>query len=127
MKRNYDDFAFAEELLTNQEITGDGTEKSATAVDFKGVTKGVLIVHAGVFAAATTLSYQLQTSYDNSTWSDVFDADKTILTAADEDLQAYEVDGIGRYLRIQYTVTNAKTAILGFSFVGWDAVTQPLS
>lgn len=126
MKKNYDDFGMAEELLTNQTIAGDGAEHDGTGVDFKGIRKGVLLIHAGAFDSATTLTYQLQTSYDNSNWTDCFDADKTLLTAADEDLVAFEVNDIERYLRIQYTVTNGKNALAGFSFVGWDAKCQPL-
>ena len=130
MERNYDDVFEAQQVLEAQTITGDGTEKNGSGVDLGNCRNGVLLVLAGVFESATTATLQLQTSADDGdkdAWADVLASDETILTAADQAVHEYELLYLRRYVRLQYTVTNGKNAILGACVVGWAAPVRPIA
>ncbi len=127
MLRNFEDSFYGAQLLANQTITGDGQEHDGASVDLKGCEKGVLLVDVGDVATGATLTYQIQTSSDGSTWTDVLSADQTVTDAGASTLYTHELSDLKRYVRIQYTVTNTHSVNVGFAVVGWHAGRVPVS
>lgn len=123
--RNFDDNFKGITLLANQTVAGSGAEVNGTGVALNGCRQGVLVVDAGTFGA--TFTFMLQTSYNNSTWTDVFSAEKTITAGADEAFAFYEAKGLEQYVRIQYTGVNGQDYEVGIALIGWDAAAVPVS
>ena len=128
MQRNSDAIMKLGQLLETQTVSGTGSEVSGTGVDMGHCRNGTLIVAAGAFDSGTTVSLMVQTSADNGVdddWADVLSAAYEIATAADQAFLEEELLYMRRYVRVQYTVTNAKDAILGIGVIGWAAPENP--
>lgn len=127
MRENYNDSKYGVQLLNPQTISGDGSEHNGSWVDLKGFRDGVLLVPVGAIDAGTTISIQIQTAKDSAGTgaADVLSADQSITSG--NTLYAYELKDLKRYVRIQYTVTNAKNALFGAVAVGWNRFQVPAS
>ena len=127
MRENYNDSKYGVQLLNPQTIAGTGSEVNGSWVDFKNFRDGVLLVPVGAIDAGTTINIQIQTAEDDSGTgaTDVLSADQSITTG--NALYAYELKDLKRYVRIQYTVTNAKNALFGAVAVGWNRFQLPAS
>lgn len=128
MRLNYSDNMYAVQLLNPQQITGDGNEATGSAVDLKNCVRGVLVVPVGEMDDATTLTLQIQTCDTlDGTFQDVLSADQEITTADKNKVHCFELDNLKRYVRLQYTVTNAKNVTFGAAVIGWHRPLVPVS
>ena len=120
MRLNYNDNFSKAHLLGAVSYAGDGAEHDGTGVSLGNCRDGVAIVNVGTIPAATTITIQVQTSSDNSTWSDVLSADQDIATADGVGTYCYELANLKKYVRLQYKVTNGKTVVISASAIGWN-------
>jgi hypothetical protein len=131
MRRNYSDFAKAYMLVPESNLTGSGAFIQETGVDIKGLTKGVVILIAastGAIHNTGTLTWHVQKSADNSTWTDIFSTGATLTgtSKAACHIAPVEVCDLYRYIRFEWKGEAADVFSLVPVFVGWDATTQPL-
>lgn len=124
---------YSVKLLSPQQVTGSGQPVVGSAVDCKSVRDGVLLVNAGEMDAGTTVEVNLSTCDSaTGTFTPVFASAKTIATTGKNTLYAYPLSqdvasALRRYVKLVYTVTNGKNALLSVSLTGWDRVQLPVT
>jgi len=128
MERNYDDVMNSVCGLLPQTIAGDGAEHLSAALDLGHCRNGVLLVNAGEMDALSTLTVQVLTcDTSDGTYTDVLAADEDIGVAGKNTLYEYELLYLERYVKFQYSVTNAKNALFGATITGWAAPVRPVA
>ena len=120
MQFTYNDNFSKAHLLGALSYAGTGSEVNGTGASLGNCRDGVAIVNVGTIPAATTITIQIQTSSDNSTWTDVLSSDQSIATADGVGTYCYELSDLKKYVRAQYTVTNGNTVVFGISAIGWN-------
>lgn len=108
--RDFTNFLHDVNLVSPQVLTGSGSEVTGSATDLSYCRDGLLLINLGAIDAATTIGYQIQTcDTSDGTYADVLSADGSLATANANTLIAVALSDLKRYVKFQYTITNAKT------------------